>query len=146
MALTAHQLIPPSTGANQALSVTEADNSYEPQGGDTYTCDSGIAVRDAVYLSSDDTVAKADADDETKQPLIGFVVSKPTSTSCIVKYSGELGGFTGLTIGVNQYLSETPGEITTTAPTASGSIVQKVGFARNSTTLVIFVDRDYIVN
>ena len=144
MALTAHQLIPPSTGANQALSVTEADNSYVPQGGDTYTCDSGLAVRDAVYLSGADAVAKADADGSGTQPLIGFVSSKPTATTCIVKYSGELGGFTGLTTGVNYYLSETPGEITTTAPSSSGSIVQKVGFARNTTTLVIFVDRDYI--
>jgi hypothetical protein len=36
-----------------------------------------------------------------------------------------------------------PTTSTTTAPNAIGSIVQEIGFARNSTTLVVFIDPDY---
>jgi hypothetical protein len=114
--------------------------------GDLYACLASVSVRDAVYLSAADTVDKADADGVGTQPLIGFVVSKPTTTTCRVIYYGEIPGFSGLTIGVNYFLSETAGGITITAPTVGGSIIQKVGFARSATTLVIFIDRDYFEN
>lgn len=144
MSKLAHQITPPAVDdldcGNKVYVATA------PTSGVVYTCAAGLAVCDAVYLSGTDEVALADADDETKQPLIGFIYEKPTATTCLVQYNGELDGFTGLSTKVNYYLSETPGEITTTSPTAPGSISQKVGFARNSTTLVVFVDRDYVVN
>lgn len=111
-----------------------------------YGCPASLNVRDAVYLTGADAVDLADADDPAKQPLIGFVRTKPTTTTCEVLYYGELTGFTGLSVGDNYFLSETPGEVTNVAPTAPGSIVQKVGFPRNASTLVVFVDRDYYEN
>lgn len=109
-----------------------------------YNCPIGVVVGDAVYLSAADTVDKADADDASKQPLIGFVISKPTAVTCVVQYHGEMAGvLAGLTPGATYYLTATPGVISTVAPTVSGNIVQKVGFARNATTLVVFVDRDF---
>lgn len=113
-----------------------------PQG--TYNCPITVAVLDVVYLSSADNVDKADADDASKRPLVGFVVTKPTTTTATVLYYGELDGFVGLTPGSTYYLSATPGQVTDVAPSASGNIIQRVGFARSTTKLVLMIDRDYV--
>ena len=53
--------------------------------------------------------------------------------------------FTNLTPGAAYYLSPTvPGGITSTPPSSPGQIVQKVGFAKDATTLV-FNLRDPLV-
>jgi len=111
---------------------------------DTFACPAGVAVRDAVYLSAADTVDQADANDASKQPLIGIVDSKPGALTAIVTFYGVVTGFVGLTPGATYYLSETLGQITTTAPVNPGSIVQRVGFAKNATTLIVFTDRDWV--
>lgn len=108
-----------------------------------YSCPAGVAVRDAVYLTGADAVDQADSDDSLKQPLIGVVDSKPSAVTCIVAYYGEVTGFAGLTPGATYYLGTTPGTITTTAPSTPGNIVQRMGFARNATTLVVMTDRDW---
>lgn len=111
----------------------------------TYAGSGALAVGDVVYLSAPGTVSQADADDATKQPVIGFVASivGPVVT---VQYGGELAVFVGLTPGATQYLSTTPGQITEIAPVGPpGAIVQRVAFAKNATTIVVQVDRDWIV-
>lgn len=45
------------------------------------------------------------------------------------------GGYSGLTIGVTYWLSATDGAITSTMPTTSGYIQQKVGYALSETEL-----------
>jgi hypothetical protein len=141
-------------GRNVAPGVDPADAVRVDQvsllaGLSTYACDPVVAVLDAVYISAADTVDKADADDTTKQPVIGFVVSKPDPTTAIVRFSGELSGFAGLTPGKTQYLSTVPGQITETAPSSPpdppGTIVQPLGFARNATTIVIEIERDFTI-
>lgn len=102
-----------------------------------YSCPITVSVRDLVYSSGVNSVDKADADDAGKRPAVGFVRSKPSTTTCIVQYDGELTGFVGLTASDIMYMSETAGAITATAPTASGSSVQEVAFARNATTIAI---------
>ena len=111
----------------------------------TYTCPAGVAVLDAVYLSGAGAVDLADADDVSKQPLIGIVDSKPGATTAIVTYYGEVSGFVGLTPGDTYYLSITPGQITNVAPVNPGEIVQRIGFAKSATVLVVMVDRDWTV-
>lgn len=110
-----------------------------------YATTVGTAVRDIAYLSSSDTVEPADADDPGKQPVVGFVKDKPTTVTATVQYSGELSGFSGLTPGSTYFMSTTPGQITEVAPSALGSIVQRVGFAKNATTLVVMIDRDFVI-
>jgi hypothetical protein len=103
-----------------------------------------VAPGDVVYVTSADNIDVADANDLAKQPLIGIVRSKPGATTAIVQYYGEMSGvLLGLTAGDTLFLSETPGAPTSVAPSASGSIVQKVGFVKNATTVVIMVDRDF---
>jgi hypothetical protein len=111
----------------------------------SYDCPSSVAVLDVVYLSGSDEVDKADADGMGTQPVVGFVQQKMTSTTAKVQYSGELSGFSGLVAGATYYLSQTPGVIANTAPSDSGAIVQRVGVAKNATTLVVMIDRDYTI-
>jgi hypothetical protein len=111
----------------------------------TYDCNTSISVGDVVYLSAPNFIDKADADNINKQPLIGVVDSKPSAIQAIIKYSGEITGFSGLITGSTYYLSETPGQFTTIAPSDPGAIVQKIGFAKSSTTLVVLIDRDYTI-
>jgi len=110
----------------------------------TWTCPIGAAPGDVVYVSAADNVDLGDANDPLKQPIIGIIKSKPGSTTAIVQYYGEMVGvLTGLTAGDTLYLSESPGQPVVAAPSGSGSIVQKVGFVKNGTTVVIMVDRDF---
>jgi hypothetical protein len=100
------------------------------------TCLSGDAVGDAVYISAGSTVAKADADDTSKIPAIGIIVSKQSSTSCTVRVSGRITGLSGFTAGALQYLSTTAGAITETAPAAPNAV--PIGVAVSTTSLLVF--------
>lgn len=104
--------------------------------GGEYTCASGVAVGDAVFVSTTDTVALADANDTGKVPAIGVVVYKKTSgaTKCKVAFIGEVDCYSGLTAGATYYLSNTAGGKTATAPTPNA---QPIGIAKNETTLVL---------
>jgi len=104
---------------------------------DIYLCSISVAVNDAVYISGNMTVDKADANGSGTYPAIGFVKSKPTTTQAIVQFDGELGGFSSLVAGTQYYLANTPGGITATAPTVVGEAVQPVGQARTSGILNI---------
>jgi hypothetical protein len=108
-----------------------------------YSCPAGVLVTDAVYLSGAGAVDKADSDDASKQPLIGIVTAKPTATTCVVTNYGEANVFVGLVVGATYYLGTVPGTITTAAPSTPGNIVQRIGFAKSTTTLVVFTDRDW---
>lgn len=99
----------------------------------TYTCLSGDAVGDWVYISAASTVAKADADDTGKLPVIGVIVSKPTTTSCVVQTTGQV-TLSGLTAGSIYYLSGTAGAITAT-PVSANAV--PVGVAKSTTVLVL---------
>lgn len=110
----------------------------------TYTCPSSLTLLEVVYLSAADTVDRADANNATAVPAIGFAREKLSATQAVVQYNGELDGFVGLVTGDTYYLSEIAGQVTNVAPTDTGAIVQEVGFARNPTTMVIKIDRDWI--
>jgi len=106
----------------------------------TYQCSTDVNVLDAVYLFNTDTVAQAEANSLDTVPVIGLVISKPTPTSAVVQYSGEIATFSGLIVDRSYYLSDTlPGGIVENAPVNTGSIVQYLGFAKDSNTFVIML-------
>lgn len=118
-------------------------SSVDPTKG-TYACPAGVNVLDAVYASAPDTVDRAEAD-TAKIPCVGFVYTKPVATSAVIQYSGELAGFTGLVPGDTYWVGLTPGSITNDVDSYPlGAVVQEVGWARNTTTLVIMLDRDWV--
>ena len=90
----------------------------------------GLAANDVVYFYLDTIVKvdKADASDNTKNAM-GYVKDIVSGgADATVFLDGELPGTT-LTPGAIYYLSETPGLVTTTAPTTSAAIVQSIGVA-----------------
>ena len=109
----------------------------------SYNAPPTATVGQLVAISANNTVVLASSGNGGNYPAIGFIGSKPTTSQAIVQYEGEIGGFTGLVPDAIYYLSSTPGAFTLTAPVLSGFIVQEIGVAKNSTTLVIKIDMDY---
>lgn len=107
----------------------------------TYSCSSLVKVNDAVAVDVADHVVATDNTTILK-PVLGFVLSKPSTTKAVVQYEGEMKGFSGLTVGLTYYLGDTAGTISATPPSNPGQLVQRVGVARSSTTMVLMVDRD----
>jgi hypothetical protein len=80
------------------------------------------------------TARKADATTAGKEAH-GFVLAATTSpAAATVYFEGSNTGVSGLTPGV-QFLAITAGTVTTTAPSATGNVVQRVGFATSATSL-----------
>lgn len=115
-------------------------------GASVWTCPAGVVVGDMVYISASDTVDRANATSIATAPAIGCVVSKPTATSASVLFDAqEVALFLGLTPGAVYYLDTADGQITTVAPAVVGNVVQRVGYARNATTLVLHIGNAFTV-
>ena len=74
-----------------------------------------------------------------------YVKSSVTSGNAGIAYrdSGTLTGLSSLTVG-SPYFLGTGGGITTTPPSASGSIVQLVGTAKSTTELIVRIEEPKI--
>jgi hypothetical protein len=92
--------------------------------------------RDPVVITGADFVQKISDNTATTIPngIFGFGVEKPSTTRIKVLFLGKLEGFSGLSIA-SRYFISTSGGITTTPPITG--MVQQVGFAINSTTLLV---------
>lgn len=100
------------------------------------TASEALAAGDLVNIwnSTGAKVRKADASTAGKEAH-GFVLAAVSSSaSATVYFEGTDSQVTGLTPGV-QFLSTTPGLATLTAPSATGNVVQRVGFATAATAL-----------
>lgn len=102
-----------------------------------WNCTVTEAVRDVVYESAANTARQANASSSATMPAIGFILNKPTATACVIARSGEVDGFVGLSVGSTYYVDTTNGQIVTSPPTGSNRVVQRVGYAKTSTTLVV---------
>ena len=117
------------------------DNSFMPTGigADTSSIVSSenLAAGDLVNIWNNTgtaNVRKADATVAGKEAH-GFVLAAVTSpAAATVYFEGSNTGVTGLTPGP-QFLSATAGLCTATAPSASGNVVQRVGFATSATNM-----------
>lgn len=116
------------------------DTSVMPSGigADTQaiTASEALSAGDVVNVwnSTGAKVRKADATTAGKEAH-GFVLaSVSSSATATVYFEGNNTAVTGLTPGA-QYLSTTAGTVTTTAPSGSGNVVQRVGFATAATNL-----------
>ena len=79
-------------------------------------------------------VRKADATTSGKEAM-GFVLAAFTHpTTATIYFEGSNTAVTGRTPGV-QFLSTTAGSTTTTAPSSSGNVVQRVGVATSATNI-----------
>lgn len=139
---------PEFTGFLNRNGITTGTGNPFQQSGEvsgTYTCSVNVNINDVVYLTSSDYVDLAYAGETFTQPVIGVVQSKPQIDQAVVMYYGELTGQSGLITTATYYLDVVPGKFTATPPSNPGNIVQKLGFAKDANTLVLFIDRDFVV-
>lgn len=112
----------------------------------SYTAGDTFTAGQLGYLHTDGKVYLYDANAEASAKgalyiAIGAITANNVGT---FQRGGEY-TTTGLSVGAIYYGSETPGAITTTAPTTSGAIVRKIGFAQSSTVLFFNPSNDYVV-
>jgi len=87
-----------------------------------------------IWNSSGAKVRKADATTAGKETH-GFVLAAVTSgASATVYFEGTNTGVSGATPGV-AFLATTAGSFSSTAPSASGNVVQRIGFAISATAI-----------
>jgi hypothetical protein len=117
------------------------DNTMMPVGigADTavITASEALAAGDLVNVwnSTGAKVRKADASVAGKEAH-GFVLAAVSSSaSATVYFEGTDTQVTGQTPGVVYLSAATPGLATTTAPSGTGQVVQRVGFATSATAI-----------
>jgi len=103
-----------------------------------WSCTVAEQVGDAVFENVASSVRQSNANNTATMPVIGIIISKPTPTTCVIARSGEVTLVGPLTVGQEYFASSTvPGQLTPTVPTLSGFVAQYVGYAKNTTTLVV---------
>lgn len=116
------------------LSTVSAAESVE----NSFDADVAIALRDVVYVSTEDKVSPASAAAEASSRAIGFATNAATAGQAVsVKSDGIMTGFSGLTSGARYYLSTTAGQISQSVPTGSGNVIVQCGYSKNPTSLKI---------
>ena len=128
------------TGSTSAYTVVTPSTFLEAQDRvvtNDFTYGATIAVRDALYYDTATSKLKlADATTSaTSTNFVGFALDSgvDTDTSKKVQIAGIVAGFTGLTEGVDYYLTNTPGAISDTP----GTYLRPIGRARSTTTIQI---------
>ena len=105
---------------------------------DSLEATENLAAGDLVNVFTSGGVAKmrkADATSSGKEAN-GFVLASVTSGNTgTVYYEQRITGLSGLTAGAIYYLSTTAGGVTSTAPSGSGNVVQRIGRATDTTVL-----------
>lgn len=109
----------------------------------TIECDLGLVIGQVVYIDSFGVLQAALADDISTGRVIGVLWDQDDSfgTPCGIKAIGPVAAYTGLSVGTDYFLSDTvPGGLTSTPPTGTGHVVQKIGTAIDSDTLFVNVN------
>ena len=102
----------------------------------------GCNLFDLVYIDGNDSVAPADASDDTKMPAIGIVVEVgKVLYSGVVKDDDLIVCTTG---GAVVYASTVLRKVTETAPNAAGNMIQVVGICVGDHTLYVNVSLDMV--
>lgn len=102
----------------------------------TITTSEAVASGDLVNIwdNSGAKCRKADATVAGKEAHGFVLVGVGSGASATVYFEGSNTAMAGLTPGV-QFLSTTAGTTSVTAPSTSGNVVQRVGFATSATTM-----------
>lgn len=114
-----------------------------------FTCLAGVGLLKLVYESAANTVVYANATSIATMPAIGITLFKPAAvtTTVYVATVGEVAGFVGLTPDAPYFASElAAGGITVTPPSTPGNVVQQIGYAVNTTTLMVALQPHTVVS
>ncbi len=98
----------------------------------------GFAVANVLKLTGTDTYAKAQADTEANQQVVGIVIEVVDANNFVIQTDGKVEGLSGLTGGTVFFLSEaTAGLLTSTAPSADGEFTKPILVATSATSGVL---------
>lgn len=100
----------------------------------TMTVGESVTFGDALYIKSDGKLWLGDADAETTTPVIALATGSADADDEIeVLLCGFMRNDSwNWTVGSEIYVSETAGDITQTAPSDTGDVVQIVGIATHA--------------
>ena len=123
------------------LSIESGDLAYGTQVRVNYPCGDTLTRLQAVYVTSDGYVVRAMANSSGTMPAIGIVLDTQSTTGNLVRVAvaGLQDGFnfSGY-IGKTAFVSPATAGLVTPIPGAtSGQILQKMGVAINTSTLLI---------
>lgn len=93
----------------------------------------GLSTGDCVAVGSAGTLVKASNNDVARMPCIGVFKAAAGLDPAVIVVLGRETVFSGLSAGV-QYFVGVNGALTSTAPTASGTISQRVCKGSNTST------------
>lgn len=117
-----------SLGSSTPIQVTSYSGNY--------TCPGSVAIGDVVYLTGSLAVDKADNTLPATTPILGIVSEKPTLTTATIIYAGEISAYGGLVPNTSYFLG-VAGSITSTPPSTTGTVIQRVGIAVSNSTLIL---------
>lgn len=100
-----------------------------------------VAIGDVVYATGSFAADVADRSSALTMPAIGVVIAKPTAVTATLLYYGESPAIFGglLTPGVEYYVG-LAGAIEAPSAAMAGEIVQRVGVAATTSTLLFTPD------
>lgn len=139
-------------GSNNHELLTEVDLDNTPVKISCHNATgSAIAIRSVCYISGDQsgvpqiTKAQADTAANAKKMLVITTAEIANGAAGVCTILGILPGFSGLTAGAIQYLSDdTAGAIEETATTTTGEIVRIIGYAISTTEIIFNPDKTYV--
>ena len=128
----------PFTGTFDAIDIAAESFSNITSDSGEFAVLAGVNPNELMYASGSLAATVADNSSLATSPAIGLVLDKPTATTATVLFAGKIAAFAGLTIGADYFMG-TAGSIITAGslPTASGSVIQKIGVAVSATTLLL---------
>lgn len=112
-----------------------------------FSCPVTVQIGDAVYQTGIDSVDKVDCTDIMKMPCVGVVERKVGVGVCVVVQSGNVIN-PGWSFTTKLTYHAGPGGTIVSAaalPSVPGTVVQEIGYAKDATTFVVVLDRDWIV-
>jgi len=110
-----------------------------------FTVPIGVVFHDLVYMTGGLTADKADNSSLVTAPIVGIVTEKVTDTTATLVFFGVVTGFSGLTPGSDLFLGTSGGIITPPLPETPGTVIQKIGQALSSTTLLLDPDTPIVL-
>jgi hypothetical protein len=115
----------------------------------------GVLLRDVVYQKADGSVDRADASAVATGIAVGVVqmMDFPAVGQCVIRFAGDVTGFSGLVPGSIYLIATNPGGIVEETDTGnvnypdvtpgSGNVIAEVGIAGSATTLFVGTMRDF---
>ena len=140
-------IVSPTIGDSLVYNGSIWVNEYLPPEARFLTnCTISEVVGEPVYMFGSDDVRKADASDITTAKVVGFVETKPSTTTAWIKTAGPLNGiFSGLEIGSDYFLDTNAGAMVTNVPTGSGEVIVALGKALTATSFIVNLTDKYII-